>query len=94
MTLALKDRDERVGVSWEEHRTPKSSLTEAAPEDGVGSLKKGQRKHPYKSTISHPVGPRAKMVLKQDKDVLSSDGEPLGRGLQRHISGILLLSLF
>lgn len=60
----------------------------------MGSLKNGQRKHTYKSIIGHPVGPRAKMVLKQDKDVLSSDGESLGRGLREHISGILLLSLF
>lgn len=43
---------------------------EEAHEDGVGSLNKGQKKHIYKSAISHPVWPRkfhrAKLVLKQN----------------------------
>lgn len=36
MILGLKDGDERVGESREGHRTPQSSITEAAHEDGWG----------------------------------------------------------
>lgn len=80
-------------------RIPGSSVTVKKPmRIGWGSLNRGQRKYTYGSIICHPVGSRkshrVKMVLKRDKDVLISDGKTLGRGLQWHISGILLLSLF
>lgn len=88
-------------MTWEEQieRIPGNSGTVKKPmRIGWESLNREQRKYTYESIICHPVrsrkSHRVKMVLKQDKDVLISDGETLGRGLQCHISGIILLSVF